>query len=199
MSKKKQKKVEKKEQKQEDNQIQITNGELRALFIPMNFTGDPANAKFMSTPYLDLMTSEKAKDLSSKARVKLMKLDLRVSPGVKVIETARKDLLDKLCIKDKEGNPVLKPPDIGGASEKERTPEEEEKHQKMIDRIPKEKWTHDFTVENRALFDKEFEEMLNDDADIGGEKITLYSADLPVGLLNPSEMGSLNKIINFTE
>lgn len=195
MSKKKQKKTEQKEPKQENNQIKITNGEVRAFFIPMNIT-DPSDPRFMSTPYVDLMTSEKAKDFSGKAKIKLMKLDRRVSEGVKDIETVRKGMLDKYCIKDKEGEPILKPPNIAEDPDKKLSPEEK---QKRIDKIPKERWTHDFTEENRKLFDKEFKEMLGEDADIQGDRITLRADDLPKGLLNPAEMGTLSKIINFIE
>lgn len=189
MSKQKQK-TERKEQKQENNQIRITNGELRTLFIPMNY-GDP---RFMSTPYVDLMTSEKSKELSAKARIKLMKLDLRVSAEIKLLENVRKELLDKYCKKDKEGKPSLKPPDIGVDPKLS-----DEEKQKIIDRIPKERWTHDFTEENQELFNKEFTDLLNEDADIQGDRITLRADDLPKGLLNPSEMGSLAKLINWEE
>lgn len=192
--------LEAKRQEKENNQIQITNRELRAFFIPvqMNFM-DPANARFMSTPYIELMTSEKSKELLAKARIKLMKLDMRISEELKILENVRKELVEKYCKKDKEGKPILKPPNIGRDPKKKLSPEEEEMYKKTIENIPKDRWTHEFEEENQKLFTKEFEELLNENADIQGDKITLRSDDLPKGLLNPGEMGSLAKIINFEE
>ena len=164
-----------KKEKQEQNLIDVTNGELRNLaFIDRN---NPA-----ATAYGRLMTSSA---IRSGAKFKLKKLFLRVSETLSVFEEVRKELIDKYAKKDKEGEFIMKPPeDADGKPDKD---------------APRNEWVHDFTEENEKEFQKEFEDLLKEKADISGEKPTFDENDEVDKLLNVIEMNFLSPLMNFPD
>jgi len=159
----------------EDVKINVTNGELRSLA----FVND-ANPR--GTPYGRLMTEHL---LPSKTKFKLKKLFRRVTAALTLFEETRKELIESYAKKDSKGELVLKAPEAADGKPNEKA--------------PRSQWVYDFTKENEEKFKKEFQELLDEKADIDGEKPTFHPDDISADILNVIEMDFLSPLMIFED
>lgn len=196
MSKRKEKpKIEK---IKEDNQIHLTNGQLRAIMLFSSNQGPSA--------YQKMVSPSDPKKMSGKTKIKLMRLSMRLNPILEAIEKVRKELVDKYCERDEKGEPKIKLPDhlIQTFSKKDKEGKivKDQKGKAILEipeNFPKESMIYDFgTLEKEKAFNKEWAEVFEEDAEVPGEKITLNGDDIPEEI-PPVELIQLESLINFKE
>lgn len=151
--KRKDAKAEEKPKPSENNKIKMTYGQLNGYMASKAFRG---------------LTS--AKDLSAKAKVKILKLTGRLRGALEPMEKVRVETLEKYCKKDKDGKAKLK---------------EDGK-------------SYDISKEDMNLFNEDIMGLFADDAEVPGEKITLKCDDFPSDL-TVENMSTLSLAINFEE
>lgn len=186
--------LEAKREQKENNQIQLTNGQLRNIM--------------MLKIYSALMMPADPTRLSGKAKTKLMKLSMRITPIMQMsIEKVLNELREKYGKKDKEGKLILNPPQavIDTYCKKDKNGKQiKGKDGQPILELPKDYvkqgWEYDFgTKENQEAFEKEAQEMLDQDAEVPGERITLDAEEDIFKDFGPLELGLLTPLINFEE
>ena len=174
-----------------ENQIKVTYGELRNIIM----TAIKPNAP---SAYQKMITPSNPEKMSGKAKIKLMRLSGRLNPVLEIIEKGRMAILEKYCKKDENDKLKTKLNDRLVPQYTKR----DGKGNPVLDipkDLPREAFVYDFgTKENEDKFNKEWAEVLEDDAEIPGERITISADDIPDNIL-PIELGLLEKLIKFEE
>ena len=147
-----------------ENQIKITKGELRNLIL-FSQPGIP-NA------YQKLINPVNPDKMSGKAKVKMMRLTMRLNPVLQKIEEEREGIAKIFAVKDKKGEPKTK-------------------------LNPQETMVYDMGDKGKE-FNEELSKLLKEDVEIPGERIIIDAEDVPDNML-PYELELLNKIINFKD